>query len=379
MVRLKADCSIKMLEEPCLYDRENDELYVVDTATVPFLRQCVQGVSRPDGEYAALVDYCLEEGLMEKSKTKRQRTCQARPGALPSLRYLLLHITDRCNLGCRHCFQGAAGHTDLPLRDIIRIVDQFEELHGLRLMVSGGEPMMHPDFSDINAYLAEKDVRTILLSNGTYADSRAARLLKFREVQISLDGARTAHDYLRGPGTFDRAVEAIKKIIDAGIQVSVATVIHRGNLKDFDYLSGLLRNLGVRQWNIDAPSPAGRLSGSSNLMAHPREAGPLLGYAYGGAVHEPASGYACGAHLMAVMANGDAARCGFYAGSPSGSAVRQGLADCWRNVRRMRLDQLACECQHIEFCRGGCRFRAAGYSNKYGPDPCQCYRYGVMK
>ncbi|MBK5226101.1 MAG: radical SAM protein, partial [Thermoleophilia bacterium] len=209
-------------------------------------------------------------------------------------------------------------------------------------------------------------------------DDETAGWLHVQEVQISLDGMEDAHDYIRGQGTFQRSVAAIRRLTAAGKQVSVATMVHSRNLADFNSLAGLIRELGVREWAVDLPSAAGRLEHETGLMVDPRTAGPFLNYSFGGAIHEPIPGYACGAHLMAVMANGDAARCGFYAGEPVGT-ISEGLAACWQKVRKLPLSELECDCEFLEDCRGGCRFRASGYNKPESADLCQCYRYGVIK
>lgn len=378
LVRLSPDCSLKLLEEPCLYDRNTDELYIVSGEAVDFLIECYRGAPRPDTpDGAAFVDYCLEAGLMQPADARSTREPRLAQSPAPSLRYLLLHITDRCNLSCRHCFLGDSGRTDLPLPDVIAAMDEFEQLQGLRLMISGGEPLLHRDFWKINDLVAERDLRPILLSNGTLLDESMAQRLRFQEVQVSIDGMKESHEMLRGPGTFDRSLAAIHALAASGKQVSVATMVHGGNLDDFDRLGELVRELGVREWSIDLPSPSGHMAGNLELLVDPKTAGPLLSRSFGGAIHESSTGYGCGAHLMAVMANGDVARCGFYAEQPVGS-LSEGLAACWQKIEPVRLAELECDCEFVADCRGGCRFRAAGYNNETGPDLAQCYRYGVL-
>ncbi|MHB8142981.1 MAG: radical SAM protein [Thermoleophilia bacterium] len=377
MIRLTPECSPKLLEEPCVYNRATDELYVLNRQAFDFIEGCGSGRERPAGsEDAAFVDYCLEEGILEPARSARQRGIIAGRAPVPSLRYLLVHITDRCNLVCRHCFGGAAGKRELSLSRFERLVDEFVGLQGLRLMISGGEPLLHSQFAAINEIVDGKDLRTVLMTNGMLLTRDVVRRLRFQEVQVSLDGMRDAHDYLRSAGAFDRAVAALGLLADAGVQVSVATMVHSRNLDDFDALARMLAGLGVREWRIDMPSPAGRLAAGSDLLVDPAAGGPLLARSYGGAVHEPSPGYACGAHLMAVMADGGVARCGFYAAKPVGT-IEDGLAACWERIDRVRLKQLSCDCEFLEDCRGGCRFRAGGYTHAGGPDPCQCYRYGV--
>jgi radical SAM protein with 4Fe4S-binding SPASM domain len=379
LLRLTSDCSPKLLEEPCLYNRATDDLYILNHEAIEFLAACASGAGAPDGEDAAdFVNFCLEEGILEPVAASLKRRLRLDQSPVPSLRYLLLHITDRCNLRCRHCFIGESGHTDLALEKITNVVDEFEGMQGLRLLISGGEPLLHREFWILNDYLAERDLRTVLLSNGTLIDDETAARLRVQEVQVSLDGMREAHDFVRGDGNFERSVEAIRRLTAAGRQVSVATMIHSRNLLDFEDLTALVEELGVREWAVDLPSAAGRLDRQSGLMVDPRAAGPYLNYSFGGAIHEPLPGYACGAHLMAVMADGSAARCGFYAGEPVGT-ISEGLAGCWQKVRKLPLAELDCDCEFIDDCRGGCRFRATGYNTSRGADLCQCYRYGVLE
>ncbi|MBI5871015.1 MAG: radical SAM protein [Actinobacteria bacterium] len=380
LLQLTPDCSPKLLEEPCVYNRATDDLYILNTEAVEFLAECARGAEPPVGEEAAeFVEFCLDEQILRPATEPSDRVLHLNQSPLPSLRYLLLHITDRCNLRCRHCFIGECGSTDLPLEKIEAVVDEFESMQGLRLLISGGEPLLHRDFWKLNDLVAGRDLRTVLLSNGTLINEETARRLRIHEVQVSLDGMTAAHDYLRGEGNFARSVEGIEHLTAAGIQVSVATMVHSRNLDDFGELEQLVKNLGAREWAVDLPSAAGRLEKDSGLMVDPATAGPYLNLSFGGAIHEPVAGYACGAHLMAVMADGSAAKCGFYADEPVGT-ISEGLAANWQRIRKIPLAELECDCKFLENCRGGCRFRAAGYyNNGRGPDLCQCYRYGVLK
>ena len=68
----------------------------------------------------------------------------------PSLRYLELYLTERCNLRCGHCFLGDLGRTDLPPATTFRLLDQFDAMGGLRLLLTGGEAILHPAFWHVN-------------------------------------------------------------------------------------------------------------------------------------------------------------------------------------------------------------------------------------
>jgi len=93
---------------------------------------------------------------------------------------------------------------------------------------------------------------------------------------------KEGHELLRGKGTFDKALATIDHLQKADIRVSIATMIHRGDLKEFDSLASLLNSKDIKEWNIDQPSIAGRLEGNRELWVSPFEAAPFLQYGYGG-------------------------------------------------------------------------------------------------
>jgi len=261
---------------------------------------------------------------------------------------------------------------------VLRVLKEFEETQGLRLLLSGGEPLLHPQFWEVNDLLRNYDFRSVLLSNGTLITKKVAKRLQVHEVQVSLDGMKEGHESLRGRGTFRKALMAIDHLHEAGIQVSVATMIHKDNLKEFDSLVGLLQAKEIKEWNVDVPCVEGRLKENENLCPSPVEAGPLLNYGFGGGMHASQESYCCGAHLCAIMPNGHVAKCGLFSQESVGS-IDEGLRVCWERIPRIRLKELTCNCHVIEECRGGCRYRAKLQRDILDPDLFQCYAHGVGK
>jgi radical SAM protein with 4Fe4S-binding SPASM domain len=279
-------------------------------------------------------------------------------------------------LRCGHCFIGPQTGADLPLADVLRVADEFALLQGLRFIVSGGEPLMHRHFWRLNERLPSYPFRAILLTNGTLIDREAARSLHFDEVQVSLDGPHDAHDRLRGAGSFRRAVAALRHLTEAGMPVSVATMVFSGNLERFDELEGILREFPLRGWSIDVPCPAGTLLANPSLLSPIAEAAAVMGRSFGGGFYGSSGAWACGAHLAAVMADGTIDKCGLFTERRSGH-LREGLAAVWGRLPRWRLEELSCHCSRLAECRGGCRFRAGSYGSLRGPDPVMCHLHRV--
>ena len=372
-------CSLKRLEEPYLYDIENDELYELGEEAYQFLLKCSQGesvyVRKEDEEF---IQYCLSENLIVLSEIPVQRNQILRPSPIPSLRYLEFQITDRCNLRCRHCYIGDGLHQDLPLEKIFKVLKEFEEIQGLRLLLSGGEPLLHPHFWKINEVLREYPFRSILLSNGTLISKETAKKLRVHEVQVSLDGMKEGHESIRGEGTFEKVLQAVDHLQDVNIRVSIATMIHRKNLKEFNGLASFIQSKKIEEWNVDIPCVAGRMEENRNLWVEPSEAGRFLRYGYGGGLHSSEKNATCGAHLCAILAYGHVAKCGLFSQASVGS-IDEGLRACWERIPRIQLKELTCNCPEIEECRGGCRFRAKLQGDIFQPDLFQCYARGVLK
>ncbi len=367
---LAADAFLKPLEQPFVYNRRTDELYELNDEAFAHLDRCRTGAGGGEVDFTR---FCLEEGLLVETGPPARSPLPVRAPS-PSLRYLEVHLTARCNLSCRHCYLGEARREDLPWPVLRGIVADFETVGGLRLLLSGGEPLLYPRFWELNDLLADRAYRSVLLSNGSLLDRETVRRLRVQEVQVSLDGLAPGHDLLRGAGNFRRTLEAIDLLREEGLDVAVATMVHAGNLDEMEDLRRLLLERGIREWSVDLPTPAGRLA---QVEVPPQVAAPYLDLAFGGGTHGAEGDLACGSHLAAVDVDGRLVKCGFYAGGP-GPAVGQGLRRAWEELPKVGLADLACpaSCPSLGDCRGGCRYRAEVMARPGAPDPVGCARFG---
>lgn len=372
---------LKRLEFPAVYKKDTDELYELGEEAFEFLKSCrgdkpVENLTQEEQKF---VDYCFQENILIELETAKKMLLKVGENETPSLRYLLVNLTERCNLKCRHCYLKDLENQDLTAKTLLKVFDEFDEMGGLRLIVSGGEPLLHPNFELLNQALKNRTFRTILNTNATLLNAEKVSSLFFDEIQISLDGLKEGHESLRGKGTFEKAISGIELAKQAGKDVSVATMVHSQNLDEFDELEEILKKLGVSSWLIDVPVAEGRLAENRDLM-------PLLDQRlkkifkkqFGAEVHQSSSDYVCGAHLAAIQSKGKLTKCGFYKNWTGGS-VLEGLQKAWKNLPKMKLTELACDCPYLTDCRGGCRFRAEVYNGgkRQGADPVKCLFYEV--
>jgi len=375
-LRLAPGAALKNLEVPFVYHIAKDELYEIDETAAAFFLSCDgTRLGRDLTDDAEFVAYGIEEGLLATTDGPAPVDVAMGERAEPSLRYLELHVTHRCNLRCAHCYIGDPGAvSDMSVDEAVGITRAFSEMGGLRLLISGGEPLMHKNLKDYLRQISTYPVRRVLFTNGTLMSTASIGWLDVHEIQFSLDGWREGHDRLRGKGAFDKTMAGIRIARNAGVDVSLSTMIHRYNLEEFERMAAFAEAIGAVEWGIDALCVAGALAGRRDLLVSHEACVPLMSYGFGGGYHGASEGYACGRHLMTVMPDGRAAKCGFYMDVPVGDA-RKGLRQCWEKIDHIRLSALSCsDCRFIGECRGGCRFRAP---EPLAPDPLMCRLYGV--
>ena len=384
---LAPHCALKRLEEPCVYNIQQDELYELDEQAFAFLAEASSPAGAEPHADSEFLSFCFSEGLLVMSPVVLHRP-EPVQAPVPSLRYLELQITNRCNLRCHHCYIGDPERTELSLADLKKVLDEFQALQGLRLLITGGEPLLHTQFHEFNTLLTDYAFRKVLFTNGQILGDAVLDTIAVDEIQVSIDGLEKGHEALRGKGTFRRAIGTVERIVRAETPVSVATMVHRENLDEFEGMRVLFTGIGIRDWTVDVPARAGFFLGHPELQLPADVAGRYLSYGFGGGIHGGGEGFACGLHLASVLANGDVCKCAFYADERAGT-IREGLAQAWRKISPIPLSELACAaagCTVLNECRGGCRYRAEcgapddipKLRKRCAPDFYKCHSYGII-
>lgn len=142
----------------------------------------------------------------------------------PQIEEIVLEITGRCNLRCKHCYAEWDDKNGemISFANAKAFIDRFLAAGGKEITITGGEPLTHPDFKDILTYIKSTDVSLIkVLTNGTLINDHIARFLNAPKimVQISLDGATAeTNDKIRGEGNYEAAMRGIRTLIKQGVR-----------------------------------------------------------------------------------------------------------------------------------------------------------------
>ncbi len=170
---------------------------------------------------------------------------------------LQLFLTRKCNLRCTHCYVSAGNALDqeLDTRDWIDIIDQFSAMNaGDVVTFSGGEPLVHPQFDDIARQVKQAGHKVYLLTNGIAVDRERAQSLVgvVDTVQLSLEGTNPdTHDFIRGNGSYQRAINGLKSLLDCKFPVEVVFVVLPGNVTDLrDNLGDFVEGFGTSNLTV---------------------------------------------------------------------------------------------------------------------------------
>ncbi len=378
-VKLSNNFFPKKLEKPCLLDKKHDDIYELNDEAFEFILKCdgsrLLSELNPPKRF---LNTLLKNSIVEILEKPEKRLFNVEDAPLPSLRYLEVQLTNRCNLNCKHCYQKEKKALEIPIELLKKVLEDFIKVQGIRVILSGGEPLLYSKFLELNDFLKGYPARVVLLTNGTLISKFNPGLWNIDEVQVSIDGMEEAHDFIRGKGSFKKLIEGIEKVKnESEIDISFASMIHKRNLKDFKSLKKLVKSYGAKEWGIDYPVVAGNLAENRDLLPDIEQAIKCLKYRFGASYHSMSdeNNYGCGTHLMTLCYDGNFIPCGFYRDKIFGK-IEDGLMNAISKREFVKLEEIdECKgCIYIKDCRGGCRYRAGKTT---GRDILMCRVFGV--
>lgn len=183
-----------------------------------------------------------------------------------SVAHAYIELLARCNLRCVHCFMGGAPERKeiLTLSEVKSIVDELHAAGGRYVTLSGGEPVLHPDFPEIARYVAERGLAGTVISNGTTLRPDLLALIEQQgfNLAISLDGVSDATNRkIRGT-----TAQRIIRVIDRALEVFgrdrfiLSFTPVKSNLHEVGPLLDFVEERGIRRVNISVYEEVGRAS-----------------------------------------------------------------------------------------------------------------------
>lgn len=328
--------------------------------------------------------------------------------------------TRNCVGNCLYCSytRKYARDSEVDTRTAYKIVDEVYYFGSPWFGISGGEPLVRPDIFDVIEYAKKIGFEVSLITSGFAFDEKRLDNLVRNEVHtaVSIDGTRESNDKIRGKGSYDKALFAVKKLSDNGILDCIVTTMTKYNIKDMEHPVKLAEEYGARMVVFHNLVPVGRAeTNMPDLAPSPEEYEWAFNNIYEaqvkylGKVHvnvyapfyarivkqrNPADFWdwfnkgflgkcTMGGKYISVTENGDYRSCGFNENYRLGNVKFKGLTAAWNELQQSDLHQQLGDkskikgkcgvCEYREIC-GGCRTRAEYYTGDlFESDPACAY------
>jgi radical SAM protein with 4Fe4S-binding SPASM domain len=177
-------------------------------------------------------------GLLARNDFIRGVKGHADSEIIDAKRFLRIHLTERCNLSCIHCYADSGPDVrssgELSEQRWLEIITEFAQLGGERVLFTGGEALVYAGCDRLLRHSKKLGLHVTLFTNGILVPRFLEAICSsVDEVQVSIDGASAAsNDPIRGTGSFDKAEKAIDLLAERGISVRVSTVAMKSNFGD---------------------------------------------------------------------------------------------------------------------------------------------------
>lgn len=302
-----------------------------------------------------------------------------------------LEINQDCQLGCRHCYNAKnSSQNRLPFEIIDHLGDDLAQMGTPYVIITGGEPLLHPDFMKICKSLTGKGLAVKVFSNGYAMTEKIARELAAMNIFLvgfTLFGHQAElHEYISSvPGSFERICRAISLMLKYGINIDVTFFLMKHNFQQRQAMFAWAKKEFGRDASYSVsitPCESGSLS-PLNLEISREEKRQLFSETgikidpliYGQERTVPCT---AGKTLCAVKYDGAVTPCVSLLHSV-GSLKLRSFSDIWYNsaelkkFRDLRLKDISgCnECKRSRYCMR-CYVSASFLNDLWGKDPHAC-------
>ncbi|WP_236607342.1 radical SAM/SPASM domain-containing protein [Sandaracinus amylolyticus] len=189
--------------------------------------------------------------------------------------YAVWEITLACDLACRHCGSRAGRDRpdELSTEQCLDLVDQMADLGVKEVSLIGGEAYLRDDWTDIIRRIRARGMMAILTTGGrgiTPERARDAAAAGLQSASVSIDGDEATHDRLRGvAGSYRAALDAMKNLRAAGVQVSANTQINRLSAPELPSVLETIADHGAHSWQIQLTVAMGRAADEPEVLLQP--------------------------------------------------------------------------------------------------------------
>ena len=198
-----------------------------------------------------------------------------KPTRKPAAPVVIWNLIRRCNLSCKHCYTTSADIDfpgELTTPEIYAVMDDLKAFKVPVLILSGGEPLLHPDIFSISRRAKDMGFYVALSSNGTKISAEnidEIAAIDYQYIGVSLDGIGATHDqFRRVKGSFDQALHGVELCLAKGIKVGIRFTLTQDNAHDFPALLQLMDDYDIDKFYLSHLNYGGRGNKNRKDDAH---------------------------------------------------------------------------------------------------------------
>jgi MoaA/NifB/PqqE/SkfB family radical SAM enzyme len=203
--------------------------------------------------------------------------------SLERLPLVTLYLTERCNSRCVTCDYWRHGRVDMNLDAVQRLIPSLRRLNTQVALLSGGEPLLNPEWPAIARSLRDAGLKVWLLTSGLSLAKHARRAAEvFDAITVSLDGTDPdTYQAIRGLDAFENVCDGIRAAAEHGVAAGLRVTLQRANFRQLPAFVSLAKDLSARQVSflaVDVANPHafGRTDDFSSDLALRPEDLPVL-------------------------------------------------------------------------------------------------------
>lgn len=167
-------------------------------------------------------------------------------------------LTTSCSYHCNFCIReniSATSQGDMNFESFKKVAEMLHDAHPRSVIIlTGGEPTMHPYFKNIVDYALCLFDKVCITSNGSFSEDisnfLSVHLSDNLSLQISIDGVKEVHDKMRGMQAFDNAIENINRLQHKSEYLVISTTVGRNNINAMKDLAMYLNRLKFHHWKV---------------------------------------------------------------------------------------------------------------------------------
>jgi len=326
------------------------------------------------------------------------------------------HITDRCDQRCKHCYIHAdPNHENCIEMDFTQICKTFDfclqfcEKFSFYpcFYITGGDPLLHPDFWKLTEIMREHGLLYAVMGNPYHLNEKVCEELYksgCTVYQMSIDGVRQTHDFIRRKGSFDETLEKIPILKKAGIKATIMTTVSGINIRQLPEIMDTVVEYGASVFAFTRYCPTDNSHENGiqperyrdiiekcdrKIKEFKQKKCPTIFvkkdhlwklYDYEQGIINPVNkhgGCSCGKSQLTILPDGDIWACRRVKNSSVGNVYTSSPESVWlENMEYYRqYDKFSkCfKCELLNICRGCPAVSHSTTGNFYGKDP-QCWK-----